>query len=204
MAYLGLGPFQSPLATGTAACGISQAPPGSQPQPGQRPCATCCLLPDRGTALHQAGEKVPPCSLCGRKLGCPRPSYRLCPVLLCGHGAAVSLVSSQSGQDATVAAGPVRAVGSAGGRFLCLWCGVQLGAPAPRRSCSRTVLASPWAGAVRVVSGTGASLGERSHCKGIDPAVLLDPGRGAQTGLSPRQRWCCFITTGHCAPSLRH
>lgn len=41
MAYLGLGTFQSPLATGAAACGVGQAPPGSRARPGWGQCAPC-------------------------------------------------------------------------------------------------------------------------------------------------------------------
>lgn len=99
--------------------------------------AACCLLPARALLCTEQTRK---CLLVARvaaswgaltlPTSCIQHS-RAGAVLPCG------LALPNPGQDMAVVAGPGRAVGSTRGWFLCSWCAVQLGSPAPCWSCSR-------------------------------------------------------------------
>lgn len=170
MAYLGLGTFQSPLATGAAACGVGQAPPGSWAWPGRGQHAPC--------PRHCSAPASP----------CPR---RLC----AGEPSSFSPAISSAPVQARCCH-PRRLFPARGRtRWWQRSCGVSQGlVPLFTVWC-----AAPMPGLCRCHPGRHGAGGERrwcqqSHCKGLDPAALPGPDRGTQTVLSPP---AALVLLGH-------
>lgn len=167
---------------------VPMQPPAAGPR-GRRPFGLLRLGPVSRSAVC-GSSSVPDRGLCAASRRCsahspkvhphgsrqPSPSL-VHPAFPCCHGAAAH-PGSPSPAQRVAAAGPR---GSPGRWFMCSWHGACAGAAA---------------GLCRV------TLGEHSRCEGF--------GLRAQAGVHrlacpvPQQAWRCFVTTGHCAQSLRH